>query len=109
MSKALIKTGPPQKTEFHISAKVPVEVKIESLSDKVVVPAGTFTGCMRISFSGTAFIDAGNYVGKTVVRVSEINWYAPGVGLIKSVRKESTKHKALDKGEIVLVLEEFRI
>lgn len=108
ISKALIKTGPPQKTEFHIRARVPVTVKIESMNDSVRVPAGTFSNCMRITFKGDAFIDAGNYVGMTIVRVSETNWYAPRVGLIKSIRKESTKHRALDKGEIILELESFR-
>jgi hypothetical protein len=108
LSKALIKTGPPQKTEFHIVAKVPVSAKIESMNDVVEVPAGRFENCMRIVMSGNAFIDAGNYVGKTIVRVNETNWYAPGVGLVKSVRQESTKHRALDKGEIILELENYR-
>lgn len=108
LSKALIKTGPPQKTEFHIVAKVPVTAKIESMTDIVKVPAGTFENCMRVELSGNAFVDAGNYVGKTIVRIKETNWYAPGVGLVKSVRSESTKHRALDKGGIVLELESFR-
>jgi hypothetical protein len=108
LSKALIKTGPPQKTEFHIVAKVPVTAKIESMTDMVKVPAGTFENCMRVVMSGNAFVDAGNYVGKTIVRVTETNWYAPGVGLVKSVREESTKHRALDKGGIILELESFR-
>ena len=108
VSKALIKTGPPQKTEFHIVTKVPVEVTIESMTDTVQVPAGTFANCMRITVKGNTFTDAGNYVGKTIVRINETNWYAPGVGLVKSVHKESTKHKALDKGEIILMLESYR-
>ncbi len=108
LSKALIKTGPPQKTEFHIVAKVPVTAKIESMTDMVKVPAGTFENCMRVVMSGNAFVDAGNYVGMTIVRVTETNWYAPGVGLVKSVREESTRHRALDKGGIILELESFR-
>ena len=108
LSKALIKTGPPQKTKFHIVAKVPVTAKIESMTDMVKVPAGTFENCMRVVMSGNAFVDAGNYVGKTIVRITETNWYAPGVGLVKSIRQESTKHRALDKGEITLELENYR-
>lgn len=108
LSKVLIKTGPPQKTEFHIETRVPVEVTIESMNDSVEVPAGTFTNCMRISLNGSAFTDAGNYVGKTIVRIKETRWYAPGVGLVKSIRQESTKHRALDKGELVLELRQFR-
>jgi hypothetical protein len=108
VSRALIKTGPPQKTEFHINAQVPVTVKIESLTDAVSVPAGTFADCMRITLKGDTFADAGNYVGLTIVKINETDWYAPGVGLIKSIRQESTTSKALDRGEIVLELESYR-
>lgn len=108
IARALIKTGPPQKTEFHISAQVPVTARIESMTDEVSVPAGTFVECMRISLQGNEFINAGNYVGLTIVNIEETDWYAPGVGLVKSVRKESTASKALDRGEIILELESYR-
>lgn len=108
VTKALIKTGPPQKTEFHIVAKIPVEVTIESMTDTIKVPAGTFTNCMRITMKGSDFVNAGNYVGMTLVRLNETNWYAPDVGLVKSVREETTKHRALDKGEIIIELEKYR-
>ena len=107
-SKVLIKTGPPQKTEFHISASIPVTVKIESMDDVIKVPAGTFTGCMRVRTKGNSFVNAGNYVGKTIVKLEEVNWYAPGVGLVKSERTENTTKKALDKGTITLELAEYR-
>jgi len=108
VSRALIKTGPPQKTEFHIRARVPVSVSIESMNDIVRVPAGTFRNCIRVVLSGDSFVNAGNYVGRTIVNVKETNWYAPGVGLVKSVRHETTTKKALDKGSITLELAAYR-
>lgn len=107
LSKALIKTGPPQKTEFHIVARIPVKASIDSMTDTIKVPAGTFKNCMRVNISGDAFTNAGNYVGLTVVKINETNWYAAGIGLVKSVRHESTKSKALDKGEVLLELESY--
>ena len=107
-TRALVKTGPPQKTEFHISARIPVTARIESMTDAVSVPAGNFDKCMRIMLKGSEFINAGNYVGLTIVNINEIDWYAPGVGLVKSVRKESTASKALDRGEIIFELESYR-
>jgi len=107
-SRVLIKVGPPQKTEFRIVARVPVTVNIESMTDTIRVPAGVFRNCMRIRSTGSQFHDAGNYVGNTVVGIDETNWYAPGVGLVKSVRKETTTAKALDYGEIILELETYR-
>ena len=107
-SKLLIKTGPPQKTEFHIRANVPLDAVIETMTDVVRVPAGTFENCMRIVFKGKNFVNAGNYVGMTLVSIKETDWYAPGVGLVKSVRRETTTSKALDKGKLVLELENYR-
>jgi len=62
---------------------------------------------MKISMSGSSFKDAGNYVGLTLVNVEQTNWYAPGIGLVKMERIETTKSNALDKGTLSIVLAEF--
>lgn len=107
-SRVLIKVGPPQKTEFRIVSRIPVKVTIESLSDSVRVEAGKFKNCMRVRTKGSRMVNAGNYVGRTVVSIDETAWYAPNLGLIKLVRKERTTAKALDYGEIILELEKFK-
>ena len=106
-SRLLVKTGPPQKTVFKIIAKVPLSVEIESVDDVVRVPAGTFQHCVRIKKKGSAYKDAGNYIGLTVVAITETSWFAPGVGLVKSVREETTEQKALNRGELIIELESF--
>lgn len=108
ITKLLKKTGPPQKTEFIIYAKVPLEVKIESLDEVVDVSAGRFENCMKISMSGSAFKDAGNYVGMTLVNVEQTSWYAKGVGLVKMERVETTQSEALDKGSLLIELAEYK-
>ena len=106
-SQTLIKTGPPWKTEFRIVTPVPVENVIESMDEAVTVIAGSFQHCMKIHQKGTIHFDAGNYVGLTEVKVDEYRWYCPGVGLVKSVRHETTTNEALDKGMMSLELERF--
>ena len=107
MTRLLKKTGPPQKTELKIIAKVPLEVKIESITDVVNVPAGHFKDCLKISMTGSTMKDAGNYVGLTLVNVKQTNWYAPGIGLVKMERVETTRSDALDKGSLLVELAEF--
>ena len=107
-TKLLKKTGPPQTTEFKIIAKVPLEIKIESLDDTVVVPAGQFDNCMRIKMTGSSYKNAGNYVGLTLVNVEQTNWYSPGVGLVKMERLETTQSAALDKGTLSIELTHFK-
>ena len=106
-TRLLKKTGPPQRTEFKIIAEVPLEIKIESLEDTVIVPAGQFNKCMRIKMIGSAYKDAGNYVGLTLVNVEQTNWYSSGVGLVKMERIETTQSDALDKGTLLVELPEF--
>lgn len=106
-TRLLKKTGPPQKTEFRIVAKVPLEVKIESLNETVDVPAGIFNNCLKISMTGSTMKDAGNYVGLTLVNVEETSWYAPEIGLIKLERVETTQSDALDVGTLLVELAEF--
>lgn len=106
-TKLLVKTGPPQKTEFKIVADLALDVSLDALDETVIVPAGIFRHCIKISKQGSEFKDAGNYIGRTVVRVKESSWYAPGVGLVKSVREETTESQALDRGELLIELELF--
>ena len=106
-TKLLVKTGPPQKTEFKVVAEIPLEISIDSTDDTVSVPAGIFHHCIKLTKQGAEFKDAGNYIGRTIIRVKETSWYAPGVGLVKSIREETTDKNALDKGQLVIELELF--
>lgn len=70
-----------------------IAMKCEILGDDniVTVPAGTFERCLRIKCSGRLNekgfpslwgADPSQY---TTYVIEEINWYAPGVGFIKSI------------------------
>jgi len=107
LTRLLVKTGPPQKTVFKIIAEVPVKFRVEAVNDTVRVPAGIFHNCVKITMRGSDYKNAGNYVGLTIVSVNETSWYAPGIGLVKMVREESTESHALDKGTMVVELEKF--
>ncbi len=115
-SKTLVlyRTGPPQRSEFHIIAPVRLKYTIEALDDTVAVPAGKFRDCLRVRAIGKTKYDARNYVGLTNITVEKTDWYAPGIGLIKSVREEITSSKVLNHGRmqtfagrIVMELESF--
>ncbi len=55
-----------------------LQVAIESISETVTVPAGTFERCLKVKSVGSA-TDGGS--------IEVYDWYAPGVGLIKSISK----------------------
>ncbi len=107
MTRLLKKIMPSQKTESGIVARIPLQVKIESLNETVRVPAGRFEQCMKITMIGSAYKDTGDYTGLTVVSVKQTKWYAKGVGLIKMERLETAQSEALDGGSLSLELVNF--
>lgn len=58
--------------------------------------------------SGSVFKNAGDYIGLTLINVEQTSWYAPGVGLVKIERLETTQRKVLDKGSLLIELAEFQ-
>lgn len=104
----LEKTGPPQETLYRIAIELPMDYVIESLEDTVSVPAGRFAGCVRVRGRAATNAAVGNYIGTADIRVESTDWYAPGVGLVKSERKETTSSPALDAGRYVMELVEIK-
>ncbi len=56
-------------------------------SKRIVTPAGRFSGCIRIEtqakYEGGAYAPKGRHL-----KLAYVDWYAPGVGLIKTVALE---------------------
>ena len=65
-----------------------------------VQDTGSVTGVVRNIISDQPITEA-------IVSVNETSWYAPGIGLIKMVREETTESQALDKGKMTIELEKF--
>lgn len=78
-------------TSFMVKG-VPVTLKssIESIDEVITVPAGTFKGCVKIKDMGTTKQNLGPFVGVVTINVEYYNWYAPGVGHVRSIMKEKS-------------------
>jgi hypothetical protein len=105
-TKLLIKSGHPA-TDFRIETEIPLKVVIDALDETIIVPAGIFHHCIKITKQGSELKDGGFYIGRTIVRVKETSWYARGVGLVKSIRAETAESEVLDDGQLVIELELF--
>jgi hypothetical protein len=68
-----------------------VTVTIESIDETVQVPAGTYKECVKLKHEG------GRQEGKASLSLTAYEWYAPGVGLVKSMF--TVKRKAPDQKE----------
>lgn len=107
-TRLLEKTGPPQETLFRIVQALPMHYRIAATDVVIEVPAGVYRHCLLVEGKGARHVNVGNYIGETDIHVETRDWYAPGVGLVRSERRESTTSPALDRGELVQVLERFR-
>ena len=79
---------------------IPVQLRYEvvAVGETVTVPAGSFDNCLLLQASGNVVVrtDRGN--ASAEVRVSRQDWYAPGVGLVKSLRVEESESPFLKPG-----------
>ena len=72
------------------NSTVNINLTIERLSDEVKVPAGTFQDCVKIKQAGE------NEAGTSVMGYE---WYAPKVGVVKSLVTIKRKSKEGLKSE----------
>jgi hypothetical protein len=84
---------------------VTLEYTVGAVDEFVVVPAGRYRHCVRIDARGRTRVPVDRGNASAYVSVMHSDWYAPGVGLVKSVRKESTDSVFLHSGEFDLELE----
>lgn len=86
---------------------VPIEVTytIEATDDTVRVPAGVFRNCLRVHGTAASVRDLGDRLGNAEVQVDATEWFAPGVGLVKMVRKEDSHPESPASGSMAIELE----
>jgi hypothetical protein len=100
-------TGPPEHSLNRITVPVDVHYIVEETNDTVQLPMGTFTNCIRVRGKGATSKNVGFYVGQTDIGVDNTAWYAPGVGLVKATRIETTTSRVLPRGSYEMTLNHF--
>jgi len=79
--------------EDRIKEEIVINYHVESLDDVVDVAAGHFVKCLRIVGKGSLYGGGGTleeFMDIDDINIETVDWYAPGVGLIKRTRKEYT-------------------
>ena len=82
-----------------------VNITVESIQEKVQVPAGSYKECVKLKHEGKMETKEGGSLSLTAYE-----WYAPGVGLVKSMFtvKQTIKGKADAADSITHQLESFK-
>jgi hypothetical protein len=77
----------------RIKEDIVIDYEIVSIDDVVKVAAGRFTNCIRIKGFGSLYGGGGSleeFMDIDTINIETVDWYVPGVGLIKRTRKEYT-------------------
>lgn len=78
----------PYRERVGKKSQIPLEYRIESVTDEITIAAGTFKNCIKVVAEGKTEIYTDAVNGYTDIPINVEEWYAPGVGLIKQVRYE---------------------
>lgn len=78
----------PYRVRVGKDAQVPMIYRIESMSETVTVPAGTFENCIKVVAEGSFKTYTDSVTGEKEIPMMVEEWYAAGVGLVKQIRRE---------------------
>lgn len=95
----------PFRRHYRLEIDVPMDYRVVALDEPVAVPAGHFAACAHVRGEGSVEYPGDKTLFATRVSVTQDDWYAPGVGLVRSVRVERTGSRVLPEGRHVLELE----
>ena len=94
--------------DYTANTNFVLKYKITSIKDSVKVPAGKFDNCIKIIGNGNTTFIGDREIGTIKILVSTIDWYAPNVGLIKSIREEETDSDLFGTSKMVQVLDDYK-
>jgi hypothetical protein len=84
---------------------VPSVKAIAAVNETVMVPAGTFAGCLRLRITGKADVNLAS--GPATIELQGDEWYAPQVGFIKGTFRETVNGGHLGTTELGMDLESY--
>ena len=88
-----------------INIGIDLDYAIEKTGENVRVPAGHFFDCVKVTATGQTTVNTGDNQRTLNVVVELVEWYAPGVGLVKSTRSEKAGEERAGNARMVSELE----
>jgi hypothetical protein len=88
----------------HTHPKLPMSYAIDALDQKVDTRAGSFTGCVRVRGKATVKLFVDPVTGWQDLPLTQLEWYCPGVGLVRLERSEPANSTFLIGGNVTMEL-----
>lgn len=88
----------------HTHPAVPMHYTIEATGEAVRTPAGAFDGCLRVKGIAVLRLFADPVAGWRDLPLVTLEWYCPGVGLVRLERHEPAGSAFLAGGSLTMEL-----
>ncbi|MDL2336775.1 MAG: hypothetical protein QFE16_02945 [Pseudomonadota bacterium] len=91
----------------HKHPSIPMNYVIEAVNQKLETAAGKFDGCLRVKGLALLKLYADPVVGWRDVPLTTLEWYCPGVGLVRLERDEPGQSTFISGGRVKMELVDF--
>jgi len=88
----------------HTHPVIPMSYTIEAVGEAVQTRAGRFDRCLRVKGTAVLVLFADPVSGWTQMPLTTLEWYCPGVGLVKLERQEPAKSSFITGGRLTMEL-----
>ena len=94
--------------DYRATTNFMIDYEIISKNEIISTPTGKFRNCILIRGIGNTKFIGDSEIGSIAINILSEEWYAKGVGLIKSVRVEKTDSDLFGTTKMTQVLEGFK-
>ncbi|MEO0423313.1 MAG: hypothetical protein AAF184_13300 [Pseudomonadota bacterium] len=98
----------PLGADLSVQFSISLTMIIEATDDIITTPAGRFENCVRVVGEGSLELYGDARQGFITVPITQTEWYAPGVGLVKLLREEPLEADLFEGGSIQYELVDYR-
>lgn len=88
----------------YVHKSFPMHYRIEALAEKVQTPAGKFEGCLRVAGRAEIRLYVEALLQWREIPLFTLEWYCPGVGLVRLERKEPSPSRFMVGGSVTMEL-----
>ncbi len=94
--------------DYRATTNFEIKYEIISKNQTVITPAGKFKNCLFVKGTGKTKFIGDSEIGTIEINITSEEWYAKGVGLIKSLRVEKTDSDLFGTTKMSQILEDYK-
>ena len=93
--------------DYRATTNFKINYEIVSTGEFVSTPLGKFNNCMLVRGKGKTKFIGDSEIGSIEINITSEEWYAKGIGLIKSNRVEETDSDLFGTTKMTQILENY--